>query len=67
MKVAFVKGQSVRVNDGPFSEFIGTVGSIVLGGAVSIAAAGFWALFFPGLRNIDRFEDIAPGVDPDAA
>ena len=50
---------------GLVAEFIGTVGSIVLGGALSIAAAGFWALFFPGLRNIDTFEGITPGVDPD--
>ena len=27
-KVAFVKGQSVRVNDGPFSDFVGTVEEI---------------------------------------
>jgi len=52
---------------GLLAQFIGTVGSIVLGGALSIAAAGLWALFFPGLRNIDRFEDITPAVDPDAA
>jgi hypothetical protein len=32
---------------------------------MSIAAAGAWALFFPGLRKINRFEDITPGVDPD--
>jgi hypothetical protein len=31
-----------------------------------MAAAGMWAVFFPGLRKIDRFEDIAPGRDPDA-
>jgi len=51
---------------GVMAQFIGTVGSIVLGGALSIAAAGLWGLFFPGLRNINRFEDITPGVDPDA-
>jgi transcriptional antiterminator NusG len=28
VKVAFVKGQSVRVNDGPFSDFVGTVEEI---------------------------------------
>jgi transcriptional antiterminator NusG len=27
-RVAFVKGQSVRVTDGPFSEFIGTVDEV---------------------------------------
>jgi len=50
---------------GVLAQFIGTVGSIVVGGAMSIAAAGAWALFFPGLRKINRFEDITPGVDPD--
>ena len=51
---------------GLLAQFIGTVGSIVLGGALSIAAAGLWALFFPGLRKINRFEEITPAVDPDA-
>jgi MFS family permease len=51
---------------GVLAQFIGTVGAIVVGGAMSIAAAGMWALFFPGLRNINRFEDITPGKDPDA-
>lgn len=51
---------------GVLAQFIGTVGAIVVGGAMSIAAAGLWALFFPGLRSINRFEDITPGRDPDA-
>ncbi len=51
---------------GVLAQFIGTVGAIVVGGALSIAAAGAWALFFPGLRSINRFEDITPGRDPDA-
>ena len=51
---------------GVLAQFIGTVGSIVLGGALSIAAAGLWALFFPGLRKINRFEEITPAIDPDA-
>ena len=51
---------------GVLAQFIGTVGAIVVGGALSIAAAGLWAVFFPGLRDINRFEDIAPGTDPDA-
>jgi MFS family permease len=51
---------------GVLAQFIGTVGAIVVGGALSVAAAGAWALFFPGLRSINRFEDITPGRDPDA-
>ncbi len=51
---------------GVLAQFIGTVGAIMVGGAMSIVAAGAWALFFPGLRKINRFEDITPGRDPDA-
>jgi len=51
---------------GLLAQFIGTAGSIVLGGALSIAAAGLWAVFFPGLRNINRFEEITAATDPDA-
>ncbi|MFM7246154.1 MAG: MFS transporter, partial [Actinomycetota bacterium] len=51
---------------GTLARFIGTVPAIVLGGAVSIAIAGAWALVFPSLRRIDRFEDI-PVTDPAAA
>lgn len=50
---------------GVLAQFIGTVGAIVVGGSLSIAAAGLWAIFFPGLRDINRFEDITPGRDPD--
>ena len=48
---------------GVLAQYIGTVGAIVVGGGVSIAAAGLWAVFFPGLRSIDRFEDITPAAD----
>ena len=43
---------------GVLARLIGTVPTIVLGGALSIGAAALWALFFPGLRKIDRFEDL---------
>jgi len=45
---------------GVLARVIGTVPAIVIGGAMSIAVAGIWAVFFPGLRSIDRFEDITP-------
>lgn len=51
---------------GLLAQYIGTVPAIVVGGGVSIGAAGLWGLFFPGLRKIDRFEDITPARDPDA-
>lgn len=50
---------------GTLARFIGTVPAIILGGVASIAVAGLWAVLFPALRRIDRFEDIAP-ADPDA-
>ncbi len=43
---------------GVLARYIGTVPTIVIGGLVSIGAATLWAAFFPGLRKIDRFEDI---------
>ena len=51
---------------GLLAQYIGTVPAIVVGGGVSIGAAGMWGLFFPGLRKIDRFEDITTARDPDA-
>jgi MFS family permease len=43
---------------GILARYIGTVPTIVIGGFVSIGAAALWAVFFPRLRQIDRFEDI---------
>ena len=48
---------------GTLARLIGTVPAIVLGGVASIAVAGVYALLFPSLRRIDRFEDLAP-ADP---
>ena len=47
---------------GTLARFIGTVPAIIVGGVASIAVAGLWALLFPALRRIDRFEDIEPGT-----
>ena len=47
-------------SSGTLARMIGTVPAIVVGGAASIAVAGIWALAFPALRRIDRFEDIEP-------
>ena len=43
---------------GVLARLIGTVPTIVHGGALSIGAAALWTLFFPGLRKIDHFEDL---------
>ena len=45
---------------GVMARLIGTVPAIVLGGVASIGVAALWAIFFPALRKIDRFEDIEP-------
>jgi MFS family permease len=47
---------------GVMARLIGTVPAIVLGGVASIGVAALWAIFFPALRNIDRFEDIEPAA-----
>ncbi len=47
---------------GVLARLIGTVPAILVGGAASIAIASAWALVFPSLRKIDRFEDIKPTV-----
>ena len=47
---------------GTLARFIGTVPAIIVGGVASIAVAGLWALLFPALRRIDRFEDIQPAT-----
>jgi hypothetical protein len=35
--------------------WLGVVPSVLIGGLGSLAIAGFWVLFFPSLRRIDRF------------
>lgn len=44
---------------GVASTLIGIGPAVVLGGAVTIGVVGLWAVIFPDLRDIDRFEDIA--------
>ena len=46
---------------GVAAALIGAVGAAVLGGAVSIAVAVVWAWRFPGLRRLDRLDEIRPG------
>lgn len=52
---------------GVLARYIGTVPTIIVGGLVSIGAAALWAAFFPGLRKIDRFEDIEAGKPGDTS
>jgi MFS family permease len=40
---------------GAVAAWLGPVSSVLIGGLGSLAVAGFWMLFFPSLRRIDRF------------
>ena len=37
---------------------IGTGAAVVTGGLATIAIVGLWWVFFPSLRNVDRYEDL---------
>lgn len=41
---------------GAVAAWLGAVPSVLIGGIGSLAIAGFWMLFFPSLRRIDRFQ-----------
>ena len=43
---------------GVAAALVGAVPAVLIGGALSIVAAGVWAWGFPELRRVDRFEDI---------
>jgi MFS family permease len=40
---------------GVVGQVLGPAGAVVLGGAATLAVAASWALFFPDLRDVDRF------------
>ncbi|MFM8625398.1 MAG: MFS transporter [Actinomycetota bacterium] len=43
---------------GVVSSLVGTPATVIGGGVATIAIAGTWWVAFPGLRRIDRFEDL---------
>jgi len=45
---------------GTLGEWLGTVPSVVLGGAGTLLVVLIWALRFPALRRVDRLEDVQP-------
>lgn len=45
---------------GVAARFLGPVGAVLLGGAVSLIAAASWFKLFPALSTADRFEQYAP-------
>ena len=49
---------------GVAGQVLGTAGAIVLGGVATLAIATSWWLFFPGLRDVDRFEDAVAATEP---
>jgi hypothetical protein len=47
---------------GVAARFLGPVGAVILGGAVAIATALAWRLWFPALARADSFEGAALGL-----
>ena len=43
---------------GVSAQLMGTVGSVVLGGIVTVAIAALWWVRFPSLRDVDSFDDL---------
>jgi MFS family permease len=49
---------------GALAEWLGTVPSVVIGGAGTLLVVLLWTLGFPALRRVDRLEDVQP--EPEA-
>jgi MFS family permease len=45
---------------GTLAEWLGAVPSVVVGGAGTLLVVLAWAWLFPGLRRVDRLEDVEP-------
>jgi hypothetical protein len=50
---------------GVASTLLGVGPAVVLGGALTMAVVGVWAVVFPDLRDIDRFDDVAGPAGPE--
>jgi hypothetical protein len=50
---------------GVAGQFLGAAGSVVLGGAATLAVVVIWAFAFPALRRVDGFDDLGPAAAPD--
>ncbi len=45
---------------GVTASLFGLVGAVMIGGFGTLAVVGIWAVFFPALRKIDRFDELNP-------
>jgi hypothetical protein len=45
---------------GTLAEWLGPVPSVVIGGAGTLVVVALWVWLFPGLRRVDRLEDVEP-------
>ncbi len=50
---------------GVAGQLLGASGAVVFGGAATLVVAGVWALMFPALRQVQRFEDLRPDEPPE--
>jgi hypothetical protein len=50
---------------GVASTLLGVGPAVVLGGALTMAVVGVWAVAFPDLRDIDSFDDVAGPDGPE--
>jgi len=37
------------------------IAAVVIGGAASLVVAAVWSVWFPSIRQVDRFEDLPAG------
>ena len=50
---------------GVAGQLLGAAGSVVLGGVATLVVVVIWALAFPALRKVNRFDDLQPASAPD--
>ncbi len=50
---------------GVTAALLGLTGAIVFGGVGTLVVVGVWAVLFPALRDVDRFEEATAGAAPE--
>jgi MFS family permease len=52
---------------GTLAELLGTVTSVVVGGAGTLLVVALWVWRFPSIGRVDRLEDVVPEMDPEVS